>query len=275
MKEDKKREDTEEKKIEEERRVNVESEDVPLYRSYGVTKKVNPVMRAIKENVAKIVTAIFLAIELFLIFFVTFMLAFYTGVLTATIMFVILFSIFAVNATKLPRRRWSFLRKLKKACKQNGYELDVRRGFFKALTWSKEPVIDFKLTAGKWTYYVKFATSKRFLSSFTFVSKDEVKYTKIARKSRIATIFDFKDRTKSMRIAFPSEIDSEDKYSVKAILVNPAVMNLEQKGRDGVIVPTGSGEKLFGYTIFTGVGFLETVKRNVELDKESSEKEEK
>ena len=67
-----------------------------------------------------------------------------------------------------------------------------------------------------------------------------------------------------MPISFPQSIDDNDKYTVKAILINPAVMNIERKGSDGVIVPTGSGEKLFGYTIYTGKGFIETIKRNAE-----------
>lgn len=248
-------------------RLSVETEDVPLYRSYGVTKKVNPTMRAIRDAIARVLTVLLLVAELSIIFVTTFMLAFYTDILIATVIFIILFSIFSFNVTKLPRRRLKFLRKLKKTCKANGYELDFKRSFFKGLSWSKNCEIDFKVKAGKWTYYVKFATSKRFLASFLFVSKNEMKYTKIARQSRFATILDFKDKTYSMPIAFPEDIDGDDKYSVKAILINPAVMDIERKGSDGVTVPTGSGEKLFGYTIFTGSGFIETIKRNVEEEK--------
>ena len=253
-------------KLEKEKRERVENEGVPLYRSYGVTKKVNLTMRAIRDTVAKIVTVVFLVIEFFLILIPTYMLAVYTDVLIATVLFLILFSIFFFNVTKLPRRRLKFWRKLKKACKKNGYELEVKRGFFKSLSWNKEG-IDFKLKAGKWTYYVKFATTKRFLSSFTFVSKNEMKYSKIKRNSRFSVIMDFGIKPKSFSIKFPSDIDDNDKYSVKAILINPAVSSVEKKGSDGVVVPTGSGEKIFGYTVFTGTGLLESVKRNIEEEK--------
>ena len=93
-----------------------------------------------------------------------------------------------------------------------------------------------------------------------------MKYTKIARESRIATIFDFKDRSITVPIAFPDEIDDNDKHGVKAILINPAVMDVNRKGSDGSTIPTGSGEKLFGYTIFTATGFIETLKRNSESE---------
>ena len=245
-----------------ERKTRVDTEDVPLYRSYGVTKKVNPTARKIRDFLAKALTAMLLAIELALILITTFMLTFYTDVLVGTIVFIILFSIFFFNATKLIRRRIGFISKLKKACKKNGYRLQFKRSFFKSLTWAENSAVDFTVKAGRYTYYVKFATSKRFLSSFTFISKNQMKYTKIARHNRFSIIFDWKDKTYSMPIEFPRGIDEKDKYSVKAILINPAVMNIEKKGNDGVIIPTGSGEKLFGYTIYTGTGFIETLKRN-------------
>ena len=257
MKIDKKNE-----KIIVEENTRVETEDVPMYRSYGVTKRVNLMARWIRDFFARALTILVLAIELALILITTFMLAFYTDVLVATILFVILFSIFFFNATKLVRMRARFIGKLKKTCKRNGYRLDVKRGFFKAMTWSEDDKVDFIVKAGRWTYYVKFATSKRFLSSFTFVSKNQMRYTKIARRNRFATIFDFKDKVYPMQIEFPRWIDEKDKYIVKGILINPAVMNVEKKGSDGVIIPTGSGEKLFGYTIYTGTGFIETIKRN-------------
>ncbi len=245
-----------------ENQTSVEIDDVPMYRSYGVTKKVNPIARKIRDFLAKTVTALLLISELALILITTSMLAFYTDVLIATILFIILFSIFFYNATKLLRRRASFIRKLKKTCKVNGYRLNVKRGFFKALTWAEDSSVDFTVKAGKWTYYVKFATSKRYLSSFTFISKNQMKYTKIARKNRFSIIFDLRDRTHIMPIEFPMGIDDNDKYTVRAILINPAVMNIEKKGSDGVVIPTGSGEKMFGYTIYTGTGFIETLKRN-------------
>jgi hypothetical protein len=42
-------------------------------------------------------------------------------------------------------------------------------------------------------------------------------------------------------------------------------MNIEKVGgRDGGMEPTGTGERIFDYTIFNGVGFLETIQRNAE-----------
>ena len=247
----------------------IETEDVPLYRSYGVTRKVNPVKQFLAMLALRGLTIFVMASEFAILIIVTVMFAIYSGVLISTVMFIIAFSILFFHNTKLQRKRLSFLRKLKKTAKNEGIKIEFKRGFFKSLMWSNEPEIDFVAKAGKWTYYVKFATTKRFLSSFLFVSKDEMKYIKLARRGNLAIIFNSKNKIKSLRIAFPAEIDENDKYSVKTILVNPAVMNIERKSSDGATIPTGSGEKLFGYTIYTGSGFIETLKRNIEDEKNS------
>ena len=245
----------------------IETEDVPLYRSYGVTKKVNPIKQFFAMFFLRGLTVFLMTSEFAILALVTYAFAVYSGVLIATIMFVIAFSIFFFHNTKLQRKRLSFLRKLKKTAKKNGIELEFRRGFLKSLVWSGKDDVDFVAKAGKWTYYVKFATTKRFLSSFLFVSNNEMKYIKLARRGNLAVIFNSKNKIKTWKIEFPSEINEGDKYSVKTILINPAVMDIERKSPDGATVPTGSGEKLFGYTIYTGSGFIETLKRNIEDEK--------
>ena len=105
----------------------------------------------------------------------------------------------------------------------------------------------------------------RKLSTMSFLSKTELCYTKHPRNNKFTLIFDFKDKKKNMRISFPNGIDPEDKHIIKAILINPVPMNIERRaGRDGGMEPTGTGEKIFDYTIFNGVGFLETIQRNAE-----------
>ena len=245
----------------------IETEDVPLYRSYGVTKEVNPVKCFFGTLIMRALTILLIGSELAILTCGTVAVAVYGGVLIATLMFTIAFTVFFLHNTKLQRKRLSFLRKLKKTARINGIELEFRRGFFKSLTWAQNDEIDFVARAGKWTYYVKFATTKRFLTSFLFLSKDEMKRIKIARRGNFATIFGAKNKVKIFKIVFPANIDEKDKYSVKTILINPAVMNIERKTSDGGTVPTGSGEKMFGYTIYTGVGFIETLKRNIEDEK--------
>ena len=245
----------------------ISHDELPLYRSYGVTKKVNPITGFLGMFFLKGITTILILSELAILAAVTVFFAIYTSVLIATLMFIIAFSILFFHNTKLPRRRWSFLRKLKKEARANGIELEFRKGFFKSLVWSEKDDVDFVAKIGKWTYYVKFATTKRFLSSFLFVSKDEMKHLKLARRGLFAAILNPKNRIKSMKIVFPAEIAADDRYSVKAILINPAVTDIERKASDGATVPTGSGERLFGYTIYTGSGFIETLKRNIEDEK--------
>ena len=85
-------------KITVEKRERIEVEDVPLYRSYGVTKKVNLRRRRVMEALGKAWTVFFLGVELGLILFITFLFAFYTDVLVATTLFIVLFLIFFFRA---------------------------------------------------------------------------------------------------------------------------------------------------------------------------------
>ena len=65
-----------------------------------------------------------------------------------------------------------------------------------------------------------------------------------------------------MCVSFPEDIDGEDKSIVKTILINPVPMNIEKKGAPGMgMEPTGTGETLFGFTIYNATGFIETLKR--------------
>ena len=61
--------------INDDKRWIAEEDDVPLYRSYGVKKKVNPTARKIRDSVAKVLTVTLLITELSLIFIITVMLA--------------------------------------------------------------------------------------------------------------------------------------------------------------------------------------------------------
>ena len=93
---------------------SVETEDVPLYRSYGVKRKVNPIARFFSMLFMRGVSLLIILLEFAVLTLVTVAFAVYAGVLIGTVMFIIAFLIFFFHNTKLPRKRLSFLRKLKK-----------------------------------------------------------------------------------------------------------------------------------------------------------------
>ena len=148
-------------------------------------------------------------------------------------------------------------------CKKEGLCLTYHREFFKSLYWSEKNDVDLTLKAGKYTYFVKYVTPKKPLSSVTFLSRTEIKYTKHARRNVFSTMLGFKDKTKILKIAFPDSINACDKYQKKIIIVNPNPRDVLVKNLEGAIVPTGSGEEIYGYTIYTGTGFIDAVVRNI------------
>ena len=241
-----------------------ETGEVPLYRSYGVRKKVNPLLTAFNLLFGKTLAIILFAFEFLIIAICAVAFFFWGGVLISTVMTVMLSAI-AINIhTRVIRRRWRFTRKLKRMCKKNKYRLEFKQNFFDSLYWNDEEDLDFALRAGKYTYYVRYVTPKKPLSTVAFLSKNEIRYTKHARKNIFTVVFGFKDKSKILKLTFPEFVDEKDKYSIKAVIVNPKPRDIMVKNPEGATVPTGTGEKIYGYTIFTGKGFLETVRRNAE-----------
>ena len=239
--------------------------EVPLYRSYGVTAKYRPRLAKFNNFLSKTMVLYLICLELVIIAIAGFSFWFYSGELIGTVVTLILFTLFYRINTRIPRLRRKFTKKLKKLCRENGFSLEFKRGFWQSLTWADNGEIDFILRAGTYTYFVRFATATRKLSTMSFLSKTELCYTKHPRNNKFTLIFDFKDKKKTMRISFPNGIDTNDKHMIKAILINPVPMNIEKSaGRDGGVEPTGTGERIFDYTIFNGVGFIETIQRNAE-----------
>jgi len=238
-----------------------ETGEVELYRSYGTTKKVNPFIIFVNVMLTKIIFVMLMILEFSIITIGAVVLFLHGGILISTLITVILLWVFFNINTKIPRRRIGFQRKLKRLCKKNKFRLEYKREFFKSLFWSDKKEVDFILKAGKYTYFVKYATPKKPLSSMTFLSKDEIRYTKHARKNTFSLILGFKDKSKILKINFPDYIKSNDKYHEKIIIVNPNPRDILVKNDQGAVVPTGSGERIYGYTIYTGKGFLDAVYR--------------
>ena len=242
------KEDIKRNRPEEENEPEVEiiSGEVPLYRTYGVTKKYRPRLAKFNEILSKSLVSFW----------------FFSGELIATVVTVILFTVMYRINTRIPRLRRKFTKRLKKLCREKGYSLEFKRGFWSSLSWADKGKIDFVLKAEGITYYVRYATATKKLSTMSFMSKTELVYTKHPRNNKFTLIFDFKDKAKTMHISFPEDIDESDKSVIKAILINPVPMNIEKKGAFGIgMEPTGTGERMFGYTIFNATGFIETLKR--------------
>ena len=71
-------------------------------------------------------------------------------------------------------------------------------------------------------------------------------------------------KTKRKTFSFDDNVAVENKKTAKALILNPVPHDVFKKDPDDATIPIGTGAYLFGYTMFSGSGFLETLKRENE-----------
>ena len=237
---------------------NIEEWDTPMYRSYGKVKKIYPKFERFKEMVCQGILIWFLLWIGFVFCLILYKMIAYSDVLAFLIALVVVI-IVLIPETLVQRKRIAFIRKLKKACKKNGWEYRTKRRFFASFLWNGREEEDFSVRTRTHIYLVKYATAKRRYSDMIFLSKSKMVYRKLRLNNKFTAAFDLKPKVTEMNVRFPQTFD--DGYTVRAILINPVPRDIFKKDSDGSIVATGSGEKLFGYTVFSGSGFIATLER--------------
>ena len=248
--------------------IHGETGEVPLYRSYGTTKKVNPWLILANMTLTKILGLIFFAFQFFIMGLSVYFIFLYGGKLLPTLITVITVWIILGLETRAFRRRAKFVKRIKRFCKKNGLRITFTQTLLDSLYWNNDEKLDFILETKDEIFYVKFATAKSSLTTMTFLSRNEMRYTKHRRRSAFQTIMGLHDKTKIMKINFPDYIDETKESERKIIITNPTPRDIFVKTNDGVVVPTGSGERIHGYTIYSGAGFMDMLKRAQEENKE-------
>ena len=233
---------------------------VPLYRSYGVTKK-----EGFWAKMNNVLAAI-LAAVLFTLLFITWGLGIYIlvgmlGTIGVALVLIAIASFVYFKLCKKIRKRFKFLRRLKKYCKRMGYNLKFYRGFFAALKLNGQG-IDLTVDTGKKLWTVRFFTPKKYLSHIIFESKEKIGIKTNITKSQLKFVLGFnKPKYKQLDYKYDECINAEGRRSARALIINPVPHEVFKKDSDGAVIPIGTGEKLFGYTLFTGSGFLDTLAR--------------
>ena len=178
-----------------------------------------------------------------------------------TLIYVALGIILTLTLTRTLRKRRNFLQKLKKLCKTDHYRIEFKRKFMQSFHWTGEDT-DFVLDTGKHVYDVSFLTIKKYRSALYFENKDAIRQMIKPLNNKFTAIFEPPVREKRYPIQFPPVCALDGKIKHKVVLINPVCQEMYSKDRDGNMATTGSGAEMFGYTVYTGTGFLETVKRN-------------
>ncbi len=249
-------------------RIDVEVRDVPMYRAYGVHKKFRPWIAKLNEILALILVMIVyvpIAVIALLVVFVTVK---WSGIYVyntiATFFWCVVLALWLYFfVLKIPRKRIAFYRKLKKTCKKNGYRITYQRGFFRSLFWAKDDQIDLTVKAGRWIYYVKFFGSKNLRSDVTLCSNGELIYRKLRLNNKFTVSLGLKPKTRKKKIIFPKYADGD--RAIKAIILNPVPNEVYKRHTNGDTELSGNEDTIFGYTVYTGTGFIEAICRNAAL----------
>lgn len=232
-------------------------------RAYGVTRKEFALYEKIKLKVFQIIGLAFFGAMLSIVVIGTLAFLLLGNILVSFFMSVCFAVVFLFVLTKPLRKRARFIHKMKRLCKKKNYKLKVEQGFFDALVWSPDR-IDFSLNTGRHTYLVHYLTVRKYRSSVTFCDKHNFYRTKFPPPNVFTIILGLVPKVKEYTVSFPEPYTIGGHKNINAIVVNPVCRDLYIKNHDGVTEPTGSGAECFGYSIYTGSGFLETVVRNEE-----------
>lgn len=240
---------------------------VPLYRSYGSTKKEYDLWERFLVFVQKAFVIILMGLIFVLIAtgIISWML--FGGILVQTIVITITALILILKFTKVMRKRLSLNKKLKKACKENHYELSFDRPFFESLKWSEDNH-DMTVVTKNAVFYVHLLAVPKYRCHVCFDSATEIRIVKPPLKNKFTDIFEFKTKTRSLSLDFSGVREFGSKKSIKVILVNPVCNEMYYKSSAVSTVQTGNGGEHFGYKIFTASGFINYLSR---FEKEAPE----
>lgn len=257
-------------------------------RAYGVTKRETWLTRFNNRLADFIYMAIYVvALVLWAIGFfgVIYMLG-ASGIAICIIGSALLFYFIVLRTYRI---RFKFVRKLKKLCKKNKYRLKFERGFFRSLKYAPNS-FDITVDTGKTIWYVRYLTMRKYNTQLTFLDKDTAQSISPRPKNSSLTStynrnqgrvrnyptlssdkrgFEGFSRIRTFDLSLDESVSGiNHKIARKALLINPVPHSLYKKNPDGTTVPTGTGEPIGDYTIFTANGFLQTLPRDASVTKE-------
>lgn len=251
------------KKLKEIFKPEYDSERTPLYRAYGVWRKKHPIYDRIFFYSIRAVVIFVLAVLGVALFATFFSLLLYADILVATVFLLIVIAVLTFILTRTLRKRLKLLRKIKKLCKTEKYRIRQGRKFIHSFKWSdSEP--DFILETGRCIYYVHFLTVGKYNSTLTFRSADAIEKVSYPLNNKFTIIFEFRPKKLELPTSFSPLPQDDRKRHIRAILVNPVCKEMYESDKEGGLLATGNGMEKFGYTVFTGSGFAEAIRRNEE-----------
>ena len=249
---------------------------VPLHRSYGAKKR-ETWLSHFNEHLATFLMVVLYAWMFIMLALGTYMFISALGHIGTLIAVLAAVWFIVWKFFRVPRKRIAFLLKLRRRCKRFGYKVEYKRNIFKGMRFLTEG-IDLTVNTGKKLWIVRFLPCYRYNSDLIFMNDStiNIKHNRIRLKAslfpghirqgaRIDTKqnkrFSAGGKTKTISYSFTDEVSVSGVKTARALIVNPVPHTIRKAEFDGAIYETGTGEKMWGYTLFSGSGFLETLER--------------
>ena len=139
--------------------------------------------------------------------------------------------------------------------------MKFKRNFFASLFYSPDKY-DFTLDTRKKLWCVKFLCSPTYNRRYVFESAERIVIFKGLTKSRIKEAYGItKPKRVEKEFSFKYPKDLRTKEAALAVVFNPVPKEMFVKQEDGVLEPSGTGAWVFGYTVFSGSGFISSLDR--------------
>jgi hypothetical protein len=244
-----------------------EDGSVPLHRSYGVKRRLRPWQEKLELGFGKIILFWILGILTFVSSGTVIMFFLYFPEMWIKILLLLVFGfLLFLRLTRVMRKRGKFERRLRRICRKRGFRLSRRQNFFASLIWSGNRD-DFVLETTDAKYFVRYLTIRKYRSTAYLESEKLIRLVKRPLKNKFTVIFDIVPRAKYYPLDFKviENPASAEKRVVKAMILSPVCEEVFYKKSDGGYETTGNGGRHFGYTLFTGGGFLDTLVREAEM----------
>ncbi len=239
---------------------------VPLYRSYGVTKK-ETIFTRINEVIATVLEWLLYITYIIMIVIGTLFMIKLGGALAIVCVFIptVLFVFFVLARKK--RKRAKFLSKMKRQCRRFGYTLEKKRSFLKGLKFNKKG-IDFIVHTPTKKWIVRFMTPRKKKCHITFLNKETIEIKTIKRQIKLRLgIFGSGDldtgrnKVRFVSYSFDDSISFDNIEAQKVLLINPVPLEMFKTEGSGSRIPIGTGERLYDYIMYSGTGFINTLER--------------
>ncbi len=225
------------------------------YRNYSPTKYPYFLL-VLLDIILTFLTVVFLLFQLSVPALVIFSFCCWSDLLTKTVIFCICITLLLSKLLRAPIKRIGFILKLKRICKKGRYSLEFKNISPKTL-FSFSNQVDIKLKTDNKTYELMFMPSIKRLTILIFEKYGEVRIVTGFLRNRIKDALGLTMREKCKKYGFNGSKDSE-----KILLLNPVPfeiysLDLYQKK----LIPSGSGDKIFEYTLHTGSSFIREIEK--------------